>query len=52
MVMTPVGGLVGAGVPPLAATAGSAGLAMGALAAALLVVAMLVIVLARRGPRS
>jgi len=49
MTLTPLGGLIGGGIPSLAAPAGSAAFAMGGLALGLLVVAALVIVLGRRG---
>jgi hypothetical protein len=49
MVMTPLGALVGGGIPPVAAPAGTAALAMGAMAGAILVAAAVVILVARRG---
>jgi len=46
--MTPIGGLIGSGVPTLVAPLGSASATMGMLALALLVTATLVIVVASR----
>jgi hypothetical protein len=51
MIMTPLGGLVGNGVPSLAVGTGSTAAGMAALALGMLLIATLVIVLGRRSGR-
>lgn len=51
MIMTPLGGLVGSGIPSLTIGSGPAAVAMAALALGMLTVGVLVMVLARRGSR-
>jgi hypothetical protein len=51
MFMTPLGGLVGSGIPPLAIGSGTAAVAMAALGVGLLTLGAVVMVLARRGGR-
>lgn len=51
MIMTPLGGLLGSGMPSLSVASGSAAAGMAAMGVGLLLLGALVIVLARRGRR-
>jgi hypothetical protein len=52
MIMTPLGGLVGSGVPSLAVATGATAAGMAAIGVGILLVGALVILLGRRGRRS